>query len=159
MALNPVLPHASERPSALLREKDHTEISTEEVLPSPTDSTGIFAHDKKHFLVNSPYTDQEHLLDLRTLDAENALLARALVRMTNLRPDYATAPYVETFNWDEIMDELRRIVRQHGHEWKETSFYIVAFRSRIPPTTVYEELGTLDKVAHAEATASGGFLK
>ncbi|KAI4864191.1 eukaryotic translation initiation factor 3 subunit-like protein [Hypoxylon rubiginosum] len=143
MALNPVLPHASERPSALLREKDHTEISTEE----------------KHFLVNSPYTDQEHLLDLRTLDAENALLARALVRMTNLRPDYATAPYVETFNWDEIMDELRRIVRQHGHEWKETSFYIVAFRSRIPPTTVYEELGTLDKVAHAEATASGGFLK
>ncbi|RYP05848.1 hypothetical protein DL764_003522 [Monosporascus ibericus] len=40
----------------------------------------------------------------------------------------------------------------------ETSFFIVAFRSQIPPTTAYEELGVLDKAAHAEATASGGFL-
>lgn len=43
--------------------------------------------------------------------------------------------------------------------FKETTFFIVAFRSRVPPTTVYEDLGVLDEVAHAEAVACGGFLK
>ncbi|KAI1504516.1 hypothetical protein F5X99DRAFT_17951 [Biscogniauxia marginata] len=112
-----------------------------------------------NFLAVSPYTDKAHLLDLRTLDPENALLAQALVHMKSLRPDYATAPYTETFNWSEIVEELGRLARQSGHRWRETSFYIVVFRSQIPPTTVYEDLGTLDKAAHAEATASGGFLK
>lgn len=115
--------------------------------------------DKDNYLVVSPYTEKEHLLDLRTLDKENALLAKALVEFKSLRPDYATAPYTETFNWDQVMDELTRLVREDSHVWKETSFYIVAFRSQIPPTTVYAELGVLDKAAHAEATASGGFLK
>ncbi|OTA83876.1 hypothetical protein M434DRAFT_24682 [Hypoxylon sp. CO27-5] len=129
-----------------------------DVLLQPT-STGIFSHGGEHFLIQSPYTEQEHLLDLRTLDAENALLARALARMRSLRPDYAISPYTETFNWDEVIGELSQLVREHGHRWKETSFFIVAFRSQIPPTTVYEDLGALDKVAHAEAVASGGFLK
>ncbi|KAF2998363.1 hypothetical protein E8E14_005250 [Neopestalotiopsis sp. 37M] len=111
--------------------------------------------DKDNYLVVSPYTEKEHLLDLRTLDKENALLAKALVEFKSLRPDYATAPYTETFNWDQVMDELTRLVREDSHVWKETSFYIVAFRSQIPPTTVYAELGVLDKAAHAEATASG----
>ncbi|ETS72985.1 hypothetical protein PFICI_15377 [Pestalotiopsis fici W106-1] len=115
--------------------------------------------DKDNYLIVSPYTEKEHLLDLRTLDKENALLAKALVKFRSLRPDYATAPYTETFNWDQVMEELTRLVREEGHVWKETSFYIVAFRSQIPPTTVYAELGVLDKAAHAEATASGGFLK
>jgi translation initiation factor 3 subunit H len=35
----------------------------------------------------------------------------------------------------------------------------VVFRSQIPPTTVYADLGALDKAAHEEATKSGGFLK
>lgn len=159
MALNQVLPNPSEPVSALTGEKNLTKVLTQEIVPSPSDNVGIFAHDKQHLLINSPYTEQDHLLDLRTLDAENALLARALVRMRNLRPDYATAPYIDSFNWDEIIEELKRLVRQHGHQWKETSFFVVAFRSRIPPTTVYEDLGALDKGAHAEATASGGFLK
>jgi hypothetical protein len=115
--------------------------------------------EQANYLVVSPYVEQEHLLDLRSLDAENGLLAQALVLMKNLRPDYATAPYLQTFNWTEIMGELERLTRDAGHNWKETSFYIVAFRSQIPPTTVYAELGALDKAAHAEATASGGFLK
>lgn len=117
------------------------------------------ANDQDNYLVVSPYTEKEHQLDLRTLDKENALLARALVKLRSLRPDYATAPYTETFSWTEVMEELTRLVREEGYDWKETSFYIVAFRSQIPPTTVYAELGVLDKAAHAEATASGGFLK
>lgn len=45
------------------------------------------------------------------------------------------------------------------HSPRLEKFYIVVFRSRIPPTTVYADLGVLDKAAHAEATKSGGFLK
>ncbi|OIW31857.1 hypothetical protein CONLIGDRAFT_678308 [Coniochaeta ligniaria NRRL 30616] len=111
------------------------------------------------YLVVSPYTEQAHLLDLQSVDEENGLLALALVKMRNLREDYATAPYLDTFNWDEVIESLRALARERNHQWKETSFYIVAFRSQIPPTTVYADLGVLDKAAHAEATASGGFLK
>ncbi|GAP91753.2 putative upf0643 protein [Rosellinia necatrix] len=110
-------------------------------------------------LVMSPYTEREHLLDLKTLDMENAILAQALVHLRCLRPDYATAPYIEIFNWDEVLGEVKRLAQQSGHSWRGSSFFVVAFRSQIPPTTVYEDLGTLDKAAHAEATASGGFLK
>ncbi|KAK0717879.1 hypothetical protein B0T26DRAFT_647240 [Lasiosphaeria miniovina] len=111
------------------------------------------------YLVVSPYTDANHLLDLGSLDRENHLLALALVNLQCVREDYATAPYLETFNWAEVMTNLRDLAREMNYVWKETSFYIVAFRSQIPPTTVYAELGTLDKAAHIEATASGGFLK
>jgi hypothetical protein len=116
-------------------------------------------HSQDRYLVVSPYHEQEHLLDLETLDIENQLLAIALTKMESLRPDYATAPYVQTFNWEEIIETLQTLAGRLNHDWKRTSFFVVAFRSRIPPTTVYAELGTLDKAAHAEATASGGFLK
>jgi len=112
-----------------------------------------------NFLVVSPYEEQPHLLDLRTLDTANQLLAKALVGMKSLRSDYATAPYVETFNWSEIVGTVEKLAAASNFAWKEQSFYIVVFRSRIPPTTVYAELGALDKAAHAEATESGGFLK
>jgi len=79
--------------------------------------------------------------------------------MKNTREDYATAPYPDTFNWNEVIDSLCALARDRNYHWKETSFFVVAFRSQIPPTTVYSDLGVLDKAAHAEATASGGFLK
>jgi hypothetical protein len=110
-------------------------------------------------LVVSPYDEEPHLLDLRTLDIPNQLLAKALVGLACLRDDYATAPYVEIFNWSEVIDSLKELSVNSGFDWKETVFYIVVFRSRIPPTTVYSDLGILDKAAHAEATKSGGFLK
>lgn len=53
---------------------------------------------KDHLLVVSPYEDEAHLLDLRTVDTANQLLAKALVGLKCLRDDYATAPYVEIFN-------------------------------------------------------------
>ena len=113
------------------------------------------------FFVQSPYTEQDHLLDLDTLDYENALFARALAKLRNTRPDYATAPYDQSFNWDEVIDELRTLVRQSSPDrsFTQTSFYVVAFRSQIKPETDYSHLGELDKAAHAEAVASGGFLK
>ncbi|KAM7189512.1 hypothetical protein V8F33_009990 [Rhypophila sp. PSN 637] len=115
--------------------------------------------EQQRYLIVSPYIEQEHLLDLESLDVENQLLAIALTKLKCLRSDYATAPYLETFNWAEIVGTVKVLARERAHEWKETSFFVVAFRSQIPPTTVYAELGALDKAAHAEATASGGFLK
>ncbi|KAK0741951.1 hypothetical protein B0T21DRAFT_282302 [Apiosordaria backusii] len=129
------------------------------VSDSEFDTTPTTSPDSDRYLVVSPYVEQEHLLDLQTLDDENQLLALALTQMKCLRDDYATAPYLETFNWPDIIDTLRALAFQRQHAWQKTSFYIVAFRSRIPPTTVYAELGTLDKAAHVEATLSGGFLK
>ncbi|KAI0541287.1 hypothetical protein GGR58DRAFT_498360 [Xylaria digitata] len=113
----------------------------------------------KDLLVISPYTEREHLLDLKSLDMENAILAQALSHLKCLRPDYATAPYIDIFNWGEIIEQVKRLAQQEEHSWKGRSFFVVAFRSQIPPTTVYEDLGTLDKAAHAEATSSGGLLK
>ena len=110
-------------------------------------------------LVVSPYHEQDHLLNLERVDVENQLLALSLTKLECLREDYATAPYIDSFNWAEVIETLRTLVREFNHSWKETSFFVVAFRSRIPPTTVYADLGKLDKAAHAEATKSGGFLK
>jgi hypothetical protein len=63
--------------------------------------------EKGNFLVVSPYDEKPHLLDLRTLDAANQLLAKALVGLECLRDDYATAPYVDIFNVsDEILPLL-----------------------------------------------------
>lgn len=111
------------------------------------------------YLVVSPYTEKEHLLDLETLDPENQLLALSLASLEILCDDYAIRPYLEIFNWEDVIARLRALAQQRNHVWRETSFYIVAFRSQIPPTTVYADLGVLDKAAHVEATASGGFLK
>lgn len=142
-------------PNVLLDDKTEIIVASQEVPEiQPGEGAGT-----SEYLVVSPYTEQEHLLDLRTLDEENALLAQALVHFKCLRPDYATAPYTETFDWALVMSELAKLVSQKDHQWKESSWYIVVFRSQIPPTTTYAELGVLDKAAHAEATASGGFLK
>lgn len=113
----------------------------------------------ENILIVSPYIERPHLLDLSTVDTANQLLARALTQLKCVRPDYATAPYVEIFNWSVVVETLRDLAALSNYAWEDKSFYIVVFRSRIPPTTLYEDLGVLDKAAHAEATASGGFLK
>jgi hypothetical protein len=139
--------------SGLDPEKHSVIVSHQEILEIDSDE------EQSRYLVVSPYTEQEHLLDLETVDKENQLLAQALVYMKNVREDYANAPYLDTFNWEDIINSLRTLTLESGHSFRETSFYVVAFRSQIPPTTVYADLGVLDKAAHAEATASGGFLK
>lgn len=114
---------------------------------------------KRDLLVVSPYLEEHHQLDLSTLDTPNQLLAKALVNLKFTRDDHRTAPYVDSFNWPDIVDAVRALAGDSGFNWKKSDFYIVVFRSRIPPTTVYSDLGVLDKAAHVEATASGGFLK
>lgn len=81
------------------------------------------------------------------------------MHMKSLREDYATASYGDTFNFSELAESLRTLVTESKFDWKQKDFYIVVFRSQIPPSTVYADLGVLDQAAHKEATQSGGFLK
>lgn len=115
--------------------------------------------DNQKDLVVSPYTESSHRLRLDTVDIQSSLLARALTALKPLRHDYATAPYLESFNWQEIISNLSTLVQSSGLSWKRQRFFVVVFCSQIPPSTNYADLGALDKAAHAEATASGGFLK
>jgi len=125
--------------------------------PPQSSSSSRYSAGKGPYLITSPYTEPEHQLDLGTLDNENALLAEAFIHLRCVSDDYATAPYQQSFNWDEVMDILKVLARSRG--FKETSFFIVAFRSQVKSTDGYDQLGALDKAAHAEANASGGFLR
>ena len=122
------------------------------------------ANDPQHadlgsHLVVSPYSTLPHLLDLRTLEESQRLSANALTLLQSVREDYATAPYHQSFNWDAVVDRLKSLIELSKYQWKRQSFYIVVFRSQIPPTTDRVYLGGLDQKSHAEATKSGGLLK
>lgn len=110
-------------------------------------------------LVVSPYTSLPHLLDLRPLEESQRLLAKALTVLQSVREDYATAPYHQSFNWDAVIDRLKSLLELSKYQWKRQNFYIVVFRSQVPPTTDRTHLGGLDQRSHAEATKSGGLLK
>ncbi|KAL4914163.1 hypothetical protein BDW62DRAFT_191021 [Aspergillus aurantiobrunneus] len=119
--------------------------------PELTSSTGR--------LITSPYTTPEHLLDLSTLDAANQFLAKALTTLTPTRPDYATAPYTESFNWGSVFETLHDLATRQGQPWTRRSFYVVVFRSLLRADADGDRLHLLDERSHAEAVASGGLLK
>lgn len=110
-------------------------------------------------LIASPYNDPPHLLDLKTLDTPNRLLAKALTVLKPTRDDYATAPYAESFNWQEVVDLLPKFPDANGYPWQRQEFYVVVFRSRLRPDANVQLLQVLDIHSHREATASGGLLK
>lgn len=112
-----------------------------------------------NLLVVSPYRSRDHLLDLRALNTDQWLLAQALTALHNIRPDYATCPYAEAFNWSEVANNLRYLVRTAKYVWTDQHFYIVVFRSQITPTTNRSHLSDLDRISHVEAMKSGGLLK
>jgi len=114
---------------------------------------------QRRYVDISPYKEQKHLLDLDTLTSQERLFALALTKFDAVRPDYASSPYVETFNWTEVCEGLRQLLLDSKLVWKSQAFYVVVFRSQIPPTTNYDDLGNLDEAAFTEAVQSGGFLK
>jgi hypothetical protein len=110
-------------------------------------------------LIASPYNDIPHLLDLETLDTQSRLLALALASFKTIRPDYATAPYIENFNWDEVFGLVKTFAKAEGHKWTAQTFYVVAFRSILLPGVDNDHLHALDAYSHQEAVSSGGLLK
>ncbi|KAF3935089.1 hypothetical protein ABW19_dt0201694 [Dactylella cylindrospora] len=112
-----------------------------------------------NLLVASPYTDANHLLDLDTLSHPNRLLAKALTIMNATTADYAIAPYDEAFNWDEVLEAVRKLSSREEYQYPRSEFYIIVFRSKLPFDADRENLGKLDEDAHVEAVESGQLLK
>ena len=128
-------------------------------LNSPSRSPQISEESSSHFLVTSPYTAPEHLLDLSSISSPNRLLALSLTELQPVREDYATAPYKDAFNWSSVITKLRSLVSSEGYDWQERTFYVVVFRSRVAEGTDRKDLGSLDEASHQEAVKGGGLLK
>ncbi|KAI9851817.1 MAG: hypothetical protein M1838_002675 [Thelocarpon superellum] len=112
-----------------------------------------------NLLVVSPYTNASHLFELNSVSPPNRLLAQALTVMRATRDDYAVGPYTDVFNWDEVVERVRALSEEEHFTWRTASFYVVVFRSRVPPWTDRTHLAALDIKSHEEAIESGGLLK
>lgn len=110
-------------------------------------------------LISSPYNEPPHLLDLNRLDIQTRLLSLALTSFKPLRDDYATASYLDSFNWQEVFDLLKAYSEAEGHVWTAQTFYVVEFRSILKAGVDQDYLHALDAYSHQEATTSGGLLK
>ena len=110
-------------------------------------------------LVVSPYAFAPHLLRLNTVSQPNQFLAKALTQMRAVRDDYATAAYIDSFNWSTIVNLVQNLSEKAAYKWQREVFYIVVFRSRVKPNTNRVDLGLMDADAHEEAMESGGLLK
>lgn len=108
---------------------------------------------------SSPYSDPLNFLNLIELDKPLQLFALALTKLQSTRPDYATAPYMSSFNWDEVFEILTGLCTQAGIQWQRTDFYVVIFRSKLRIEADRARLGELDQMSHQEACASGGLLQ
>jgi hypothetical protein len=69
-------------------------------------SSGVRDDALGEVLVSSPYAAREHHLDLTTVDESSRQLALALRAMKPITIEYTTKPYAESFNWQEIVDQL-----------------------------------------------------
>lgn len=114
-----------------------------------------------NYIQTSPYADQDHLLDLNSLTKPHALMAQALMAMQPLSEQYAATAYKEAFNWPDVVERLQKLSEAEGVDYvfPETAFYVIVFRSKLPPGVYRPELGVLDKEAHREAVECGWLLK
>ncbi|KAF2402681.1 hypothetical protein EJ06DRAFT_505621 [Trichodelitschia bisporula] len=130
-------------------------------LLTPTISSFFQLPTTVHRLITSPYNTPFHTQDLTPLPRASALLSLALTTLTPTRADYATAPYLESFNWPAVLALLRDLCTATQHVWTNTTFYTVIFRSTLKHkgAAYRTRLGELDEGSHVEAVASGGLLK
>ncbi|PNS14041.1 Cytochrome b2, mitochondrial [Sphaceloma murrayae] len=133
--------------------------------PSPLDA--LPPHDSRFptldlsatHLVTSPYPFAENQTHLKPLPLSSRLFSFALASLAPIRLDYATAPYLSSFDWPLVFAHLRHLCALSAFSWPRTEFYVVVFRSRLLVTADRERLGDLDRHSHGEACESGGLLK
>ncbi|KAL8903356.1 MAG: hypothetical protein Q9171_007430 [Xanthocarpia ochracea] len=155
--LSVVSPKAPATSSGLSTTPPHLESSN--VVQSFTSDGIAQTTAPENLLIVSPYTSRPHLLDLTLLNHAQVLLAKALTILTPVVETYATSPYISSFNWKAVFGLLAASAEADGYVWKEQSFYVVIFRSQVPPSTNRSELAALDEKSHAEAMAGDGLLK
>ncbi|KAF3042906.1 hypothetical protein E8E12_005607 [Didymella heteroderae] len=118
--------------------------------PSPVFSTK---------LISSPYNTPGHYLDISALSTPSRLFALALTALQPTYSRYATEPYTQSLNFETVLSVLRQIITRVAFEWRETSFYVVVFRSQLRHGVDQDWLYKLDFESHREACESGGLLK
>jgi hypothetical protein len=116
-------------------------------------------HVPSTLLISSPYNEPGHYLDLATLDLQTMVFAKALTALKPERPDYATAPYTEALNFEQVLSILRNFAASEKIEWKRQTFYVVIFRSKLKEVIDADLLYQVDYESHGEACASGNLLK
>jgi hypothetical protein len=141
----------SERPASkqLTPNQDITEATSQTAQPSST------------VLISSPYNKPGHYLDISSphLTTPSRLLALALTVLKPATSAYATTLYTQALNFDTVLSVLRGLTAKEEYIWKETSFYVVVFRSQLKQGIDEEYLYQLDAESHREACESGGLLK
>jgi hypothetical protein len=110
-------------------------------------------------LISSPYNNPGHYLDLQDLDISNLIFSKALTALKPVREDYATAQYTESLDFPTVLHLVKNFSNDEKFQWKETSFYVVIFRSQLKEQTDNDLLYKLDYESHREACESGGLLK
>ncbi|KAF2678499.1 hypothetical protein K458DRAFT_276495, partial [Lentithecium fluviatile CBS 122367] len=110
-------------------------------------------------LISSPYNEPGHYLDLLSLDTSSRIFAKALTALKPVRSDYATASYTESLDFQAVLSLIRAFAAAEAYHWKEATFYVVIFRSKLKPSIDNELLYKLDFESHREACESGGLLK
>ncbi|KAF2453414.1 hypothetical protein BDY21DRAFT_124415 [Lineolata rhizophorae] len=173
-AASPNFLHANSRPedSTSVTVRDHKTVTcssdelkfeagaSQQIVWGTNEPISSSSSSSSNFLISSPYNEEGHLLNLRDLDTPDRLLALALTTMKPIRPDYATAPYAESFNWGSIMSTLKTLGELESFAWAEPRvYYVVIFRSRLSPDTDVARLHELDYLSQGEAAMSGGLLK
>ena len=128
-------------------------------MPSSQDVWKFLAKYSTSHLLVSPYLSFDHLLDIRTVEKQEQLMAKALMVLAPVQDDYGSASYLKAFNWPTVIDALRLLVGAEDFVWQEQSFHTIAFRSVLGPMADYARLIGMDEKAHVEATKSGGLLK
>jgi len=113
---------------------------------------------KATHLKSSPYDDPLNFLILTELATQERLFAIALTSLQSTRPNYATAPYLDSFNWSAVFALLRDLCTLSGVNWQQQEFYLVIFRSKLRSDADRNRLGQLDQKSHQEACESGGLL-
>lgn len=114
-------------------------------------------------IVSSPYLEQDHLLQLSTIQPEFQATAYALQEFRATSPNYAVGNYLTSFNVDEIVKQIRTQVLERKTALPH-QIYVVAFRSVLKPIIRADPekvnlLYEADKRSHAEANLLGGLLK
>lgn len=130
--------------------------------PSDSDSDSIaksLSPVYSNSLISSPYNTPGHYLDLSTLPTPSRLFALALTALQPTHAAYATSPFTSSLNFDTVLGVLRHLIAREAFPWKETSFYVVVFRSQLRPHADQDRLYKLDFESHREACESGGLLK
>jgi hypothetical protein len=113
------------------------------------------------YLVSSPYPGLRHHLEIDSVDETSRKLAVALQHLRPIKDDYPSAPYEDSFNWQQVVDLLPSDFAGMPL-WTRTNvgdFYCIGFYSTLRKNVDSERLYYLDGLAHEEANQSGGLLK